>query len=126
MKNRRGFTLIELIMVLVILAIVALTFLPRFLDLSSKAQENSARAALGTIRAAVAIEYANSASKGNPQFPKTITPKMFKDNKIPIEPFSNSDEVIIDSSPPATQGLGWRYNNVNGQIWINDVERIEY
>lgn len=49
MQQQRGFTLIELIIVIVILGILAVTAAPRFIDLQSDAQE----ASLDGVRAAV-------------------------------------------------------------------------
>ncbi|PFG10188.1 pilin [Marinobacter sp. LV10MA510-1] len=56
MKNQQsGFTLIELIMVIVILGILAAVALPKFADFSGEARFASLNGALGAVRSASAI-----------------------------------------------------------------------
>ena len=54
-NKQQGFTLIELVMVIVILGILAATALPKFANLSSDAREASVQGMAGALRGAVNI-----------------------------------------------------------------------
>jgi prepilin-type N-terminal cleavage/methylation domain-containing protein len=56
-KKNSGFTLIELIIVIVLLGLLASAALPRFTDLESKARGASEQGIIGAIRAAIAIAH---------------------------------------------------------------------
>ena len=69
-KNKNGFTLIELIIVMVILGIMAAVAVPRYLDSISNAEESAEDAVINSIKAGLK-QYANNSlyESGRPEWP---------------------------------------------------------
>jgi MSHA pilin protein MshA len=57
-QSQRGFTLIELVMVIVILGVLAAVAIPKFVDLKSDAQDASMKGVAGAAASAAAVNYA--------------------------------------------------------------------
>lgn len=72
MKNQRGFTLIELVVVIVVLGILAAVAVPRFIDIRSDAQISSINGLAGGVRSAAALAKAQFLVNGV-SGPTTIT-----------------------------------------------------
>jgi len=63
-RLEQGFTLIELVIVIVILGILAAVVLPKFVDLGSDARKAVMQGVEGSMRSANAIIYAKAATSG--------------------------------------------------------------
>lgn len=122
LRNEKGFTLIELVIIIVILGILAATAIPRFVDMTDKAEAAAAKGTVGGLRGGVSIWYANKALLKRAAFPATTTEiqAAMSDGVIPDNPYNDLNTVDIAPGQASGTGLGafgWIYNNRNGQIW---------
>lgn len=70
-KQQSGFTLIELVMVIVILGILAASFAPKFVDLASDATTAAKAGASGAVKSALTVAIADL--KANPTVTQLAT-----------------------------------------------------
>lgn len=140
-KKLRGFTLVEVLIVVVIMAILAATIIPQFTNATKDAQESTVLFNLQTLRSQIQMYR----TQHNGDVPDALLAKLTSATNaagavgtgtgypygpylgvVPENPITGSNAVKAITSSPAklvdvtTDGAGWMYNATTGEIWIDD------
>ena len=131
MKKTKGFTLIELMVVIVILGILAAVIAPRIPKFVNKAKEGKTKGNLGTLRSTLNIYYSDNDGVYPVDTLGTLAPKYIK--QIPDAEVPNvhdASPAVVADADTSTQNLlpgdagGWMYENTKqmdnwGDICVN-------
>ncbi len=135
-KNPRGFTLIELMIVVAIVGILAAIALPRFAQMLEKSHEGQTKGNLNSIHSAAAIYYGDQ--KGI--WPTTLSTNsvfafsQYLDNVDGVKvtgafvqgaasPAGSMVTMTTQSSVPTGSISGWLYDSNNGEVYVNSTVR---
>ena len=145
--RRSAFTLIEVLIVVIIMAVLAATVIPQFANSTADAKLGALKFNLSTLRKQIETYKAHHDSRV-PQIDGTTGtlqqllsstnssgaigvganfpygPYLLKE--LPLNPFTNSNAVRgVTTWPPAASGNGgWVYNTLTGQIAADDPQHI--
>jgi prepilin-type N-terminal cleavage/methylation domain-containing protein len=145
--GRRGFTLIEVLIVVVIMAVLAATVIPQFANSTTDAKLGALQYNLSTLRKQIETYKAHHDGRV-PQVDTTTGTLQqllsstntqgtigvganfpygpYLINELPANPFTDSNAIReISTWPPSASGNGgWVYNSVSGQIAADDPDHI--
>jgi prepilin-type N-terminal cleavage/methylation domain-containing protein len=144
--RRPAFTLIEVLIVVVIMAILAATIIPQFTDSTKDAKTSTVKFNLATLRSQVQL-YRTQHNGTNPSAtlvelssatdvsgaigsgPTFVFGPYLRE--VPTNPFSNSKAVKVITNDPAQagdvtsgSGGGWLYNATTGNVWIDGADPL--
>ena len=122
-SNESGFTLIELVIVIVILGILASVAIPKYEDMREQARTAALKGQLGAIRSAVSIQYARNALNNSATFP-VLNGSIFADGNVPKEPVMNSSAVKTTAG--VDNAGGWQYTQASGMVKANLTSYSSY
>ncbi len=141
-RKRSAFTLIEVLIVVVIMAVLAATVIPQFASSTTDAKESSLKFNTHTLRSQIELykihhgTYPAITDNSLPQLLNATTAAgtldtngafgPYLDGELPANPFDTVKLVYPagTNSPTGetTQAKGWQYDVGSGGIWPNNPE----
>ena len=110
MKNNiKGFTLIELIIVVAIIGILAAIAVPRFANMLEKSREGATKGNLAAMRSAVTIYYSEKEGTWPGDLTTAFTSYLYPIPPAKATPLGNDVTITAVADVPASAGTGWAY-----------------
>lgn len=110
-RNRKGFTLIELVVVVAIIGILAAIAIPRYMAAQERARESAHAANIATLKSAVNVAIAENGLPDSDDLPITWSADeegeapYLRDSYVeqwPTDPWNNDDEYTVTISVGTT------------------------
>ena len=135
---RRGFTLVEILIVVVILGIMAAIVIPKFANASTDTKKASLSSSLHAVRSQIefymlqhgemppALSGADWTALTDQSTYKGTTCGPYL-RAAPVNTLNGTSDVLVvatdyaSGDPVAGTGMGWVYNSANGKLWATNT-----
>ena len=132
--KQKGFTLIELMIVVAIIGILAAIAIPRFAQMLEKSREGSTKGDLGSLKSAASIYYGDTQGSW-PTTLQSFSTYAFSKYLDTIQsvkvtgaftagassPAGSRVSMTTASSVPTGSGTGWMYDSNFGSVYVNST-----
>jgi len=138
-RHKRVFTLIEVLIVVVIMAILAATIIPQFSSSTKDAKESSLSFNTHTLRSQIELykvhhlgDYPTITGNDLPQLTNATNANgeigaagpdypygPYVDGELPVNPFNDLNTVVAGTGAAGDGSSGWQYDENTGDIWPN-------
>ena len=138
-RHQRAFTLIEVLIVVVIMAVLAATIIPQFSSSTKDAKESSLNFNAHTMRSQIELykmhhlgDYPTITGGDLPQLTSATNASgeigaagtgypygPYVDGDLPANPFNDLSTVVAGTGAAGDGSSGWQYNATTGGIWPN-------
>ncbi|HSI33150.1 MAG: prepilin-type N-terminal cleavage/methylation domain-containing protein [Phycisphaerae bacterium] len=149
--NRKGFTLVEILIVVIILGILAAIVIPQFTSASTDARKNSLTSQLQTVRSQIEL-YKLQHNDNLPDFANKVWEQMTAQTDVngdtqaasgkdfgpylqqaPVNSLNQKTGMVVVTADPAniatstvTAGSGFVINTTNGKVWATNQDSQYY
>jgi len=135
--NHTGLTLVEVLIVVLIMAILAVIVVPGFSDASQEARNSALAKDLQTLRRQIGLFKNQHAGlfpgQGGLDIAEQLTGKTDVQGSVtadgaygpyllifPTNPFTETNTIEVGTGEPGGGNFGWYYNPSTGDIWPDD------
>ena len=127
-KVRHGFTLIEILIVVVILGILAAIVIPQFTDAAAEASRSNLQTQLQTLRSQIELYNVQNPADAydlDTTVDGTFWAPLIEDNYLmtwPKNPLQNNSTTVADAPG---DGVGWVWSMIGTDAWTLNIYTVD-